>query len=132
MDVNVSPHLSPYESCVRLSCAAAEVGFDWVEPMDALAKVEEEVGEIRSILLGPVADDESLGEEVGDLLFAVLNVARKLHIDPAAALEGANRKFTRRFQYIEKKLAEIGLAVEDVELNELERIWQEAKRFGPG
>jgi nucleoside triphosphate diphosphatase len=132
MEVNVSRHLSSYDSCLQMSSAAAEMGFDWVEPIDALAKVEEEIGEIQSILLGPVVDDESLTDEVGDLLFAALNVARKLNVDPAAALEAANRKFARRFAYIQETLAQLGLSVEEVELDELERIWQEAKRIGPG
>jgi MazG family protein len=88
----------------RMSQKAAGVGFDWSEASSVVAKIHEELAEVEQELDGAPLDPKALKEEVGDLLFAVANLARHLHIDPEGALAGANRKFRRRFEWIEAAL----------------------------
>lgn len=109
---------------------AAEVGFDWPDASGVLDKVVEEANELREEL-GP-ADDPELAEriqdELGDLLFALANLARKLGTDPEHALHQACAKFERRFAVIETTLAVRGRRPEDATLDELDALWNEAKR----
>ncbi len=112
---------------VKLQKKAARVGFDWgaVEPV--LAKIQEEIGEIRheiAVQAGP----ERLADELGDVLFAVANLARHLKLDPEAALRGTNAKFERRFRRIEQWLAEQGHTPTDSTLTEMDALWEQAKR----
>ncbi|HLF96059.1 MAG TPA: nucleoside triphosphate pyrophosphohydrolase [Methylococcaceae bacterium] len=109
----------------KLQRRAARYGFDWPDVKDIFAKIEEELEETRHACDGP--DREHLKEEVGDLLFAVANLARYLDIDAEAALRGCNRKFTRRFRHIERRLAEQGRTLEDSHLAEMDAWWNEAK-----
>lgn len=105
---------------------AAAVGFDWRDPAGPRAKVIEELDELeRAAGRGP----EALREELGDLLFAVVNLARHLDVAPEPALRQATAKFRRRFRYIEMRLAEEGLRPEAVELARLDALWNEAKRI---
>ena len=76
------------------------------------------------------ADQDSIEDEIGDLLFAVVNLARHTHVDAETALRRASRKFTKRFQYIENQLENSGRVMEDTELDELDEIWDDAKRAG--
>ncbi|MEM9319534.1 MAG: nucleoside triphosphate pyrophosphohydrolase [Pseudomonadota bacterium] len=108
----------------KLQKRAARVGFDWTDPQDVLAKIAEEAQEV----LGAPAD--AIEEEMGDLLFAVANLARHLKVDPENALRGANAKFTRRFAHIETALAARGTRPEDSTLDEMEALWQDAKHAG--
>jgi MazG family protein len=110
----------------RIGTKVARVGFDWDRPEDVLDKVDEEVRELRAALLHGAP--EALAEEVGDLLFSVTMLARKLAIDAEAALEAANRKFLRRFATIEAACARDGRDVRTLGLATLERMWSEAKR----
>jgi MazG family protein len=112
----------------RLTQKAAGVGFDWPRPDDVLAKLEEEIGELREAL--GRGDREAAREEMGDLLFTAANLARKLEIDPEAALASANLKFRRRFERIEEKLAAAGKTAADAMLEEMDALWDEAKREG--
>lgn len=113
---------------VELGRKAALVGFDWDHPLDALAKVEEELEEVRCLLAeGGDPEPGEIMAEVGDLLFAVVNVARKLDIDPAAALELTTEKFRRRFAFIEAQMGRLGRPMEEASLDELEALWQRAK-----
>ena len=117
----------------QLSTKAARVGFDWEETEQVFAKLEEEIGELRAAMQIHVAsleesDHTRVREEIGDVLFAVTNIARHLHVEPEAALKLTNRKFRRRFAYIEERLREGGQAFDDVTLEQLEALWQEAKR----
>jgi MazG family protein len=111
---------------VKLQRKAARVGFDWAEPNAVLAKIEEELVEIRDALASG-ADSERIAEEVGDFLFASTNLARHLKVDPEAALRAANAKFERRFRQIEGWLAETGRTPEQVTLAEMDALWERAK-----
>lgn len=105
---------------------AAEVGFDWKDITGPLAKVSEEVAEIeRARLRGR---SEEIEAEVGDLLFAAVNVARKLGVDPELALSEAIRRFERRFGYIEDRAAASGRALPEMSLEEMDTLWEEGKR----
>ncbi len=112
---------------VKLQKKAAKVGFDWgaVEPV--LAKIAEEIGEIRHEI-ETQAPSERLADELGDVLFAVANLARHLQLDPEAALRGTNAKFERRFRRIETWLAEAGRKPADSTLAEMDVLWERAKR----
>jgi MazG family protein len=106
---------------LKLQAKAAKVGFDWPSVDNVYDKIAEEIAEFRA------APEEKKAEEFGDILFAMANVARHLGIDPEAALRGTNDKFTRRFSYIEKKLAELGREPRDSNLAEMDALWNEAK-----
>lgn len=116
----------------QLSTKAARVGFDWENLEDIFAKLEEEIGELLSAIQSHASSDGEAAhthvrEEIGDLLFAVTNIARHLHVEPEAALKLTNRKFRERFRHIEKSLSAQQRAVESASLAELEALWQEAK-----
>jgi MazG family protein len=109
----------------EISARAAAVGFDWVRPEDVLDKIDEEVAEVRhEVERGDRARAE---EEMGDLLFAIANLSRKLGIEPEAALRRANDKFTRRFDALERAFAARGTALQDATLQEMEDEWQRIK-----
>lgn len=112
----------------RMTQKAAGVGFDWPDAEAVLDKVEEEIGELRQALGGGDPDRTAAREEVGDLLFTVANLARKLDLDPEAALAAANLKFRRRFRYIEQRLADTGRTLNDAGLEEMDALWEEGKR----
>ena len=112
----------------RLQERAAGIGFDWPDAAGPLAKIREETEEMVAELT-EAPDRERLAHEVGDLLFAVVNFARKVGVDPRAALEGTNRRFTRRFQAVEALAVERGVDVHTAGLEELDRLWEEVKRI---
>ena len=119
------PSLPPLLMAVRLQERAAGVGFDWPDAHGPMQKVREEIAELeRETERGK---RERLEDEVGDLLFAVVNLARKLAIDPRAALERANEKFRRRFEGVERLAAERGVDVGRASLEQLDRLWDEVK-----
>jgi MazG family protein len=116
----------------QLSTKAARVGFDWQEVEDIFDKVKEEIGELRAAIESHAAsNDESdharVREEIGDLIFAVTNIARHLKVDPEAALKLTNRKFRQRFAFIEKQLHIRQQSFQTTTPEELEQFWQEAK-----
>jgi ATP diphosphatase len=104
---------------------ASSVGFDWNDPREVLRKIREEADEIEAEL--DRGDKEELAGETGDLLFAVVNLARHVDANPEMALRGANAKFERRFGYIERALAAKGRALESATLEEMDALWDEAK-----
>jgi nucleoside triphosphate diphosphatase len=110
---------------MKLQEKAGKVGFDWNDVRMVLAKVGEEITEVEAEIAAGSA--QSLSGEVGDLLFAVVNLARHLKVDPEAALRVANAKFERRFAHIENRLAERGRTPESATLDEMESLWVEAK-----
>ncbi len=117
----------------QLSTKAARVGFDWQNVADIFEKLREEIDELRvAIETHAKANDEAnhtrVREEIGDLLFVVTNIARHMRVEPEAALKLTNRKFRRRFGYIEGKLRARNRKFDETTLNELEELWQEAKR----
>ncbi len=111
---------------LKLQRRAARVGFDWPAPPPILDKIAEEVEELREVLAAG-ADPVRLQDEIGDLLFAVVNLARRVEIDPDQALRHAGRKFERRFRRLEAKLTESGLTPAAAGLAGMEQRWQEAK-----
>jgi MazG family protein len=110
----------------RLSRKAAKVGFDWPDVAGCRAKVDEELGEIDDAIAGGVA--AAIEHEVGDLLFAAVSLARKVGVDPEAALRAANRRFEKRFEYIEDRLRERGRSPRESDLKEMDALWNDAKR----
>ncbi|GIX07949.1 MAG: nucleoside triphosphate pyrophosphohydrolase [Candidatus Poribacteria bacterium] len=110
----------------KLQKRAARVGFDWEEPTPILGKIREEANELQE-QIEKGADPERLEDEIGDLLFAVVNLARKLHVDPEQALRRTNAKFRRRFQRMEALLQEQGEPLEGKSLQELDQLWEQAK-----
>jgi MazG family protein len=110
----------------RLQDRAAGVGFDWPTTEGPLEKVREELDEVNREL--ERADTEKLQDEIGDLLFAVVNLARKAGVHPALALDGANRKFERRFAGVERLAKERGIGVAEAGLAVLDSLWDEVKR----
>jgi MazG family protein len=111
----------------RIGARTANVGFDWDAPSDIIDTVDEEMRELREAV--DSADPAHIEEELGDLLFTVANLARKLRIDPESALRAANAKFTRRFRAVERRLAERGHSLHDATPEAMEREWQEVKRL---
>jgi MazG family protein len=117
----------------EISARAAAVGFDWAQPTDVLDKIEEEVAEVRKEVESGATGDLSHAEaEMGDLLFAITNLSRKLGIEPEAALRRANEKFTRRFDAVEHAFAARGQALSEATLEEMEAEWQRVKAAEPG
>jgi MazG family protein len=116
----------------QLSTKAARVGFDWENVTAIFGKLQEEIEELQvAIHDHKNSKDEThhtrVREEIGDLLFAVTNIARHMQVEPEAALKLTNRKFRRRFRYIEEKLRERNQKFEATTLDEMEALWQEAK-----
>ena len=111
----------------KIQKRAARVGFDWKQTGPVIDKIEEELGELRAELAASDVDQARLTDELGDVLFAVANLARHCKIDPEAALRATNDKFERRFRHIERRLAEAGRKPADATLDEMEALWQEAK-----
>jgi nucleoside triphosphate diphosphatase len=110
---------------LKLQAKAGQVGFDWNDPMAVLGKIREETEEIDAEI-GAGRHDRAAGE-IGDLLFAVVNLARHLGVDPEAALRQTNLKFERRFGAIERALAERGKSPKDATLAEMDALWDQAK-----
>jgi ATP diphosphatase len=104
------------------------VGFDWVKTDDVIDKAEEELRELREAVGAMGGKSREAEEEFGDLLFSLVNVARKLGIEPEAALRVANDKFQRRFDDLERQVVAGGKKVRDLSLDELEEHWQAAKQ----
>ena len=111
---------------IKLQKRAARVGFDWPDLPPVLDKLAEEIGELRAEIAGG-APRMRIADELGDVLFAVANVARHFDIDPEQALRGSNRKFEDRFRWMEARLAEAGQGPTDANLEELESLWQASK-----
>ena len=110
----------------QIASKAAAVGFDWENPEQVLDKLHEELAELEESRRA--GHPEEIEDELGDLLFVIVNLARFLKVDPEQALRKTNAKFRRRFGYIETKLGEAGRRFEDADIEEMERLWQEAKQ----
>jgi MazG family protein len=111
----------------KLGTRAAAVGFDWPDHSGVLAKIDEEIAELREVLDEQSVDSRRVEEEVGDLLFAASNLARKLGVEPEAALRKANDKFARRFSIMERAIAATGRSPRELSVDELEATWQRVK-----
>lgn len=110
---------------VKLQKRAARAGFDWPETLAIVDKLHEELNEVLEALAS--GDQAHIAEEVGDLLFVVVNLARHLNVEPEAALRATNQKFERRFRFIEEALRAVGRRVEETALDELDALWNQAK-----
>jgi len=111
---------------VKLQKKAGRVGFDWAEAAPVLDKIEEEVSELRQEMAN--GSQQAVEEELGNLLFAVANLARQLDVEPEAALQSATAKFTRRFKAVEQKLSEAGSSPQDASLEAMDALWEDVKR----
>ena len=110
---------------LKLQEKAARVGFDWSEAGPILDKIEEEIGELRQAMAA--ADQPSIKDEFGDVLFALVNLGRHLKVDAEAAVSGTNEKFRSRFHFVEQALQRAGSSLEAATLDEMEALWQQAK-----
>ena len=112
---------------LKLQEQAARVGFDWSDPAPILDKIEEEIAELREALAE--GKPEKVSDELGDLIFALVNIGRHVKVDPEDALRGTNTKFRRRFNHIETSLTENGETLQEASLERMEDLWQAAKRI---
>jgi tetrapyrrole methylase family protein / MazG family protein len=125
----VSRALPPLERAYKLQKKAAKVGFDWAEASEVWAKAREELEESEAACEASAAsgDRDALEEELGDLLFSAVNLARFLKVDPAIALHAANEKFSRRFRHVEKRMAEAGESLSAANMKRMDAFWDQAK-----
>lgn len=111
----------------RIQDKVAGVGFDWEEPKQVFEKVEEELGELQVEI--NTGNQDKIESEFGDVLFSMINYARFLKVDPESALERTNKKFIKRFQYLEKKAKDLNTPLSDMTLAEMDIYWEEAKKI---
>jgi XTP/dITP diphosphohydrolase len=111
----------------RVQEKASNVGFDWSNPDDVWKKVEEEIAELKKAI--DMKEQQKIEEEIGDLIFAIVNYSRFLKINPESALNKAIDKFIRRFQYIESELKSQGKSVYTATLEEMDKIWEKTKKL---
>ena len=125
----IAPALPALLRAHHIGSRAASVNFDWVRTADVMDKIQEEVNELREVVGSDgTLDAAHAEEEMGDLLFAIANLARKLGIEPETALRKANDKFTGRFTSMEQTIETSGRSMKDLALHELEELWMEAKK----
>ncbi len=123
----VSRGMPALERSAKLQKKASKAGFDWNRLDDVWPKVDEELAELRSAVAS--GDKEAIEDELGDLLFSIVNVARHLKIDPGVALTRTNAKFTRRFSHVEREMKKAGIPMDKAHLREMDLFWDEAKRL---
>ena len=122
---NLSAELPALLKAYLISVKVARVGFDWEKGADVLSKLEEEVKEFKEACQKGALD--KMEQEMGDILFVLVNIARHFGVNPEIALQRTNRKFIKRFKYIEEKLQAKGKLVAEATLEEMEELWEEAK-----
>ena len=123
---SVSAGLPAMLEAQQLTTKVSRVGFDWPHVDDAFGKLDEELDELKDVASGPPGS-HAIEAEVGDLLFTMVNIARLLGVDPETALKASNRKFRRRFGFIEDRLREQGRKPADSSLDEMDALWNQAK-----
>ncbi|HYL98519.1 MAG TPA: nucleoside triphosphate pyrophosphohydrolase [Blastocatellia bacterium] len=122
------PHSFPaVMESFQMTTKVSRVGFDWPDAASVLDKLDEELAEVKEAISGSEPNHQRVSEEIGDLLFTVVNLGRKLGVDAESALKSTNRKFRRRFNYIEEQLRKDGRRPSDADLAELDRLWEKAK-----
>jgi MazG family protein len=124
----VSARLPGIMEAFQITTKASRVGFDWGDADAVLEKLHEEIAEYRATVSRAETGLREVSEELGDVLFAAVNLARLHGVDPESALKGANRKFRRRFRHIEDRLTERGQGPAEVSLDEMDTLWEEAKQ----
>src|SRR5262245_42510930 len=127
----VSKALPATVEAFQMTTKAGRVGFDWPDAGAVLAKLDEETAELKDAVRGDEKDPARIADELGDLLFVCVNLARKLGTDAESTLKQANRKFRRRFRHVEEKLRERGRSPETSTLEEMDALWNEAKASEP-
>ena len=125
----IAKGLPPMLRALKMQKRAARAGFDWPKVAHVLDKLQEEAAELTVELECPSKDQDRINEEVGDLLFVAINLARKAGVDPETALQACNIKFERRFRYIEQIIELNGKKLNNSNLEEMESYWQDAKAF---
>jgi MazG family protein len=125
---DVPVHFPALLEGLKLTKKAAKVGFDWETKQQIFAKIDEELDELKSAI--STDDSKYIDEELGDVLFAVLNLARHLDVEPETALKKTNRKFRQRFRFIEDELKGLGKTLEAATLAEMDELWNKAKSAG--
>jgi nucleoside triphosphate diphosphatase len=124
----IAPTLPALLRAYQIGLRAASVNFDWTRTDDVMRKIQEEVDELHEVIDAPGPIDHARAEdEMGDLLFSIANLSRKLGIEPETALRKANDKFTRRFEDMEQSIAASGRSMSQMDLDDLEAEWQRAK-----
>ncbi len=123
----VPVHLPALLKAYRVQQKVSRVGFDWEQIEDIVSKLHEEVNEFKDALQNNKENREELKEEIGDILFTIVNIARHVEINPEEALQHTVSKFINRFQYIEKRLDEMNKDITHTSLQELDALWQESK-----
>ncbi len=124
----VPKSMAPLIKAIRIQEKVKGVGFDWEQPEQVWEKVEEEIGELHQEISAGNSQEKIEGE-FGDLLFALVNYARFINVNPDEALEKTNRKFIKRFQYLEKETSKTGKNLDEMSLSEMDVYWEEAKKL---
>ncbi len=122
---DVPIHFPALLEALKLTKKAAKVGFDWENTAQIFEKLDEEIEELRNAI--SENDSNHIDEEIGDLLFVIVNLARKFEVEPETALKKTNRKFRRRFRFIEKNLEKQGKSLEAANLLEMDELWNRSK-----
>ncbi|MEI7637088.1 MAG: nucleoside triphosphate pyrophosphohydrolase [Syntrophus sp. (in: bacteria)] len=125
LNVGISRSLPALSRAQAITAQAATVGFDWERTDQVIEKIEEELQELKEAIR--MKDHDNMEEEIGDLLFSVVNLSRFANVQAEEALRRTTGKFLRRFQYIEKRLQEKGVSLEEATLEVMDRLWEEAK-----
>ena len=118
-------HFPALLEALKVTKSAAKVGFDWKNKAQIFDKLDEEVAELKAAIEGE--DAANIDEEVGDLLFVVVNLARHLDVEPETALKKTNRKFRKRFRFIEEELTRDGRGFAESDLDEMDSLWDRSK-----
>lgn len=124
---SIPKHLPSLMRAYKIQKKAAKQGFDWPDTQGPFDKIQEEIQEIKAVIASPIPNTDDLTEEMGDLLFSVVNLSRKLGIDPEKALTLCNEKFIKRFNYIEKSIQDENRDWADKTPEELDALWEKAK-----
>ncbi|MEO8649303.1 MAG: nucleoside triphosphate pyrophosphohydrolase [Acidobacteriota bacterium] len=122
---DVPIHFPALLEALKITEKAAKIGFDWKDVTQIFDKIDEESAELKTAIQNN--DQVNVEEEIGDLIFAAVNLARRLGVEPETAVKRSNRKFRKRFEFIERSLAEKGRSPDDVSLEDLDALWDEAK-----
>ena len=126
---DIAVGLPPMLRALKLQKRAARVGYDWEHINDVFDKMAEETNELKAELAAETPDADAIKDEIGDILFVAVNLARKAGVDPETALMGCNQKFERRFRYIEQQIDNNKQNINDISLDEMESYWQDAKKL---
>ena len=118
--------MPPFNKAITIQRKARNAGFDWDDSLQVLAKVKEEIAELEAAIV--LKDQANIEEEMGDVLFSMINLSRFLQVDPENSLEECNQKFIYRFQYIEQAATKAGRDLHDMSLEDMDALWNEAKQ----